>query len=293
MKRLIVGLAAIAALVIIPINVNAQQRRGGGGQGRGARGGGPQMQAGKQGQGQGQGQWGQNNQFQSANGFLTPNSNAVDLSRLWEEEKLARDVYAKLAMTSRMQVFRNISRAENQHMQAVAQVASGRGAGMNRPKDVPGVFSYPDYQQLYQTLVASGTRSPLDALMVGAKIEEMDIADLQQISSRITDPQVRQVLERLMQGSYNHLRAFAGQISRQGANYDAQFLTQAEFDAIANSSGNGQGNGRGMGRGGSGNGIGGGGQRGSGGGKGPGNGGGRGFGGQGPTNAKRTNAGGR
>ena len=44
-----------------------------------------------------------------------------------------------------------------------------------------------------------------------------------------------------MQGSQNHLRAFASQIAKQGASYNAEFLTQAEFDQIARSSGQGHG----------------------------------------------------
>ena len=46
---------------------------------------------------------------------------------------------------------------------------------------------------------------------------------------------VEQVYENLMRGSSNHLRAFATQISSAGDVYDAQYLTQAEFDAIAES----------------------------------------------------------
>ena len=104
-----------------------------------------------------------------------------------------------------------------------------------------GIFVFPEYQQLYKSLIASGTRSPLDALTVGAKIEEMDIADLRRLLTQTTDRQVRQVLEHLMQGSQNHLRAFAFQIAKQGATYNAEFLTQAEFDQIAGSSGQGRG----------------------------------------------------
>ncbi|MGB7328474.1 MAG: DUF2202 domain-containing protein, partial [Rubripirellula sp.] len=110
----------------------------------------------------------------------------------------------------------------------------------NPLNDQPGVFAYADYQRLYESLVASGSRSPLDALKVGAKIEEMDIADLRQMLNQTNDQQVRQVLQHLLQGSQNHLRAFASQITRQGASYNAEFLSQADFDQIANSSGQGQ-----------------------------------------------------
>jgi rubrerythrin len=155
-----------------------------------------------------------------------------------EEEKLARDVYTQLAKTSTLPIFRNISRAESQHMQAIERLL--RGGGRNVLNDKLGVFAFADYQQLYDSLVASGSRSPLDALKVGAKIEEMDIADLRQMLNQANDQQVRQVLQHLLQGSQNHLRAFASQITRQGASYNAEFLSQADFDQIAKSSEQGQ-----------------------------------------------------
>ena len=124
-------------------------------------------------------------------------------------------------------------------MSSIEQLVRARGAGPQELNDTPGVFAFPEYQQLYETLVASGTQSPLDALKVGAKIEEMDIADLRQMLTQTADPQVKRVLEHLMNGSHNHLRAFASQLSRRGASYNAEFLSQSDFDEIANGSAKG------------------------------------------------------
>ncbi|MDV6030033.1 MAG: DUF2202 domain-containing protein [Phycisphaera sp. RhM] len=272
MKRLLLGLSAIVVLTMVPLDVSAQQGRG--------------RNAAWQGYGQGAGQRSaqrrgsqraiqQSNRGRQSTGLHATSDNSIDLLRLWEEEKLARDVYNTLAKTSSQMVFRNIALAESQHMQSMARLIGGGGAGLERSSKTPGVFVTPEYQRLYQTLIAEGSRSPLDALKVGAKIEEMDIADLRRQLAATSHPQTRQVLERLLQGSHNHLRAFASQIASQGSSYTAQFLTQADFDAIANSSGNGQGR---QGAGGKGRGRGAGGGQGNGG---QGNGG-RGNGGRGP-----------
>lgn len=258
MKRLLFGLGTLLALTLVTPDAMAQQRRGNGGAGQGgskamrtrARAG-DQSRAGIRAPtadtGQGQSPHGnqgparskRGNQSSQPSGLLSANFGGPDLLRLREEEKLARDVYTSLAKTSKLTVFRNISRAESQHMQAVERLIGG--ANGNALNDVPGSFTYPDYQQLYQSLVASGARSPLDAVMVGAKIEEMDIADLKRLLTQTNNPQVRQVLEQLMRGSQNHLRAFASQIAKRGGGYNAEFLTQAEFDQIASSSGRGHG----------------------------------------------------
>jgi hypothetical protein len=245
MKRLLFGLGALLLLAVVSSDVTAQQRQrnGGAAQGRGSNGAGGRTQAemrariGNQGQARSQ----QGNQIRQSSDPLSANSNGSDLLRLREEEKLAHDVYVKLAETSGLPIFRNISRAESQHMQSVERLVRSSNARNNALNGSPGVFLFPEYQQLYNSLVASGSQSPLEALMVGARIEEMDIADLRRMLNETSDPRVRQVLQRLMQASQNHLRAFASQIAQQGASYNAEFLSQAEFDQIAGSSGPGRG----------------------------------------------------
>lgn len=259
MKCLLIGLGALLALTMVAPDAMSQQRRGSGGAGqsRGSGGIGTQTRTGNQGRGQNgvgiqtqaktqtrtgnqsQAQAQRGNQSRQSNGNLSANTGGPDLLRMREEEKLARDVYTQLAKTYKLTIFRNISRAESQHMQSVERlIRERRGNALN---DVPGVFVFPEYQRLYDSLVASGSRSPLDALNVGARIEEMDIADLRRMLAQTNDPQVRQVMERLMQGSQNHLRAFASQIGKNGASYNAEFLSQADFDQIARSSGQGRG----------------------------------------------------
>jgi hypothetical protein len=251
MKRLLMGLATLIVLATVTSDAMAQQRQGKGfsGQSLGPSGNGAQTRARNRGQAV-QAQRGspgeatqseRGNQVLQASALASPTASGADLLRMWEEEKLARDVYASLAETSGLPMFRNIVRAENQHMQSLERLISTGGAGGVTLKGTPGEFVFPEYQRLYESLIASGTRSPLDALKVGAKIEEMDIADLQRMLAQTTDRQVQQVLENLMRASHNHLRAFSSQIARQGATYDAEFLTQEEFDQIAESSGQGRG----------------------------------------------------
>ena len=243
MKTTLIGLFVVLSLVLVPGDAMSQQRRGnrGVGQGQGNRGAHGQSQLGNRGQNRGQGQSISRNQGHPATQNLLVSGSSTPLFGMWEEEKLAHDVYVSLAKTTGMPIFRNISSAESQHMQAIARLMGPRGGNMGGADNAAGVFVSPEYQKLYATLVAAGSRSPLDAMMVGAKIEEMDIADLRKMLAQTTDQQARQTLERLLQGSYNHLRAFASQIGKLDGTYNAEFLTQAEFDEIANSSGRGNG----------------------------------------------------
>jgi hypothetical protein len=67
---------------------------------------------------------------------------------------------------------------------------------------------------------------------VGGFIEELDIYDIRVALESITQTDIRQVYESLLAGSYNHLRAFVGQIESLGVEYKPQYLSQAEVDEI-------------------------------------------------------------
>jgi len=83
--------------------------------------------------------------------------------------------------------------------------------------------------------MAQGQTSLIGALTVGATIEDLDIADLQQRIAATDNADIALVFGELMKGSRNHLRAFISQLTKQGVTYTPQYITQAEFDAIVNS----------------------------------------------------------
>jgi hypothetical protein len=168
-----------------------------------------------------------------------------------QEEKLARDVYLALFERWQHPVFR-IHRAEQRHMDALAGLLTRYELDDPVADETPGVFADPVYAALCAELIEAGQGSLLDAFEVAARIEEMDIVDLREATAATTHADIRWVYDNLQRGSRNHLRAYAGRIELLGGTYEAQHLTQAEFDAIAASPqepGPGRAAGRGMGRG--------------------------------------------
>ena len=159
----------------------------------------------------------------------------ANLAYLREEEKLARDVYIYLFDVWGQWVFENIAASEQQHMDAVKNLLDKYSLADPADADEEGVFNNPQLQALYDSLIQQGGLSALDALYVGATIEDLDINDLQQILSETDRPDVIRVCENLMKGSRNHLRAFVGEIELLGETYEAQFLAQEEVDAIVDS----------------------------------------------------------
>ena len=108
-------------------------------------------------------------------------------------------------------IFDTIAASEQKHTAAVADLLDRYGLPDPAAGLAPGEFLDPDLQALYDRLVALGGRSVIDALQVGALIEELDINDLRLRSS--DQPDIDRVYARLERGSSNHLRAFIGQLS--------------------------------------------------------------------------------
>jgi hypothetical protein len=132
----------------------------------------------------------------------------ADLRYMREEEKLARDVYRAMSRSHGTPVFANIAASEQTHMDALGGLLRHYGVDDAAPGE--GGFTIEALSGLYQTLVARGQTSAAEALLVGADIERLDIADLDEAIARTDRGEIIAVYQRLRQGSENHLRAFTG-----------------------------------------------------------------------------------
>jgi hypothetical protein len=158
-----------------------------------------------------------------------------DLMYMREEEKLARDVYLTMFDAWGLAVFDNIAASEQTHTDSVKDMIEKYRLADPVVDDSVGVFVNQELATLYAQLIARGTQSALEALHVGAYIEEVDMVDLARASEATDNADIRQLYENLMSGSRNHLRAYVGQIENLGVVYEAQYLSQDEVDAIVDS----------------------------------------------------------
>ena len=156
---------------------------------------------------------------------------ADTLTFMREEEKLARDVYLVMFAYWGTKTFSNIAESEQNHMDAIKTLLDKYELSDPASQEI-GVFNDPSLQELYEQLENQGKVSKLDAFMVGALIEEIDIEDLQTAIDQTDKQDLQRVYGNLMSGSENHLRAFVSQIERLGVNYEAQYLPQEVVDEI-------------------------------------------------------------
>ena len=156
---------------------------------------------------------------------------AGDLTFMREEEKLAHNVYTTLFAEWGKVVFDQIAASEQKHMEAVLGLLNKYG--LKDPAKNFGQFSDPELQVLFDQLVGTGLQSELDALYVGALIEEVDMEDIVHAMERTEKSDILNVYGNLLAGSENHLRFFVKNIeAATGESYAAQWITQTEVDTI-------------------------------------------------------------
>ena len=176
-----------------------------------------------------------------------------------EEEKLARDVYLILSgLYPAMTVFDTIGTGSEQtHTDTVRDMLAKYGIPDPNPdaNDLPysiGVFTGEDYGWYFtEKYLALVERSLLEALSVGAFIEELDMLDIVGCPKVIVETSevidagecglaytdekaLKTMYTHLVEGSKDHLRSYVRNIENiiGEGNYAAQVLTQEEVDAI-------------------------------------------------------------
>lgn len=150
-----------------------------------------------------------------------------------EEEKLARDVYIYLHDKTDIRTFGNIQKAEQRHMDAVLTLINRYDLKDPAEGKEQGAFTNTDLQELYDKLINDGSASDIDALKVGALIEEKDILDLEQeLDEYVDNKDITQVWTNLRKGSEAHLRAFVWNLKVRGVVYTPVLMSQEQFDRI-------------------------------------------------------------
>ena len=150
-----------------------------------------------------------------------------------EEEKLALDTYTYLGELWGNNQFLNIQKSEQSHVNAVSNLIDKYNLTFTMLPE--GEFVNEELQSLYDQFIIEGNKNQLDALLIGATIEDLDIVDLEELMQSISSNDILNVFESLQCGSRNHLRAFVGSINQMDGTYVPQYLSVDEFNEIIES----------------------------------------------------------
>jgi hypothetical protein len=174
-----------------------------------------------------------------------------------EEEKLARDVYTTLGtLYPESAIFGNIDDSEQRHTMAVKAMIEKYGYEDPNTNDNVGMYTGEDYgwyfTEKYNQLVERAQVSELEALYVGAFIEELDMMDINQCPKVIVEtdngindvtecgkiytdnPDIVKLYDSLLDGSDSHLEGYVKNIEKVigEGNYQAQVLSQEEVNEL-------------------------------------------------------------
>ena len=167
-----------------------------------------------------------------------PMSNLTDAQKytiafMWNEEKLAKDIYLELNLIYPTQQLENIAtKSETMHQALVEDLVERYDLNITNLVDykenyseaelrafAPGEFGVQEIQDLYDTLYAEGKQSQQAALEVGCKVEVTDVEDLLdeiKIAEAVDAQDLIAVWNVLLSGSYNHYWAFDKGLKNKG-----------------------------------------------------------------------------
>jgi hypothetical protein len=155
------------------------------------------------------------------------------LAYMWNEEKLAKEIYLALYGVWEGQtvtLYNIATQSETRHIAAVEGLVEAYDINITNLDDynesyseaelralAPGEYAIPELQELYDTLYIEGSSSEQQALEVGCKVEVRDIADLNEsiaIASGIDD--LVSTFELLRLQSYQHYKEISDTLKSMG-----------------------------------------------------------------------------
>ncbi|SFP24761.1 ferritin-like domain-containing protein [Hydrogenimonas thermophila] len=153
------------------------------------------------------------------------------LAYMWNEEKLAKDIYFALNEITPHQALYNIAaNSETTHEAMVEALIEKYDLNITNLTDysggysadelsafAPGQYELPEIENLYNVLYEKGSQSLIDALQVGCMVEVTDINDLDKdIATASGADDLVMVFSNLRSGSYNHYWAFDSALKALG-----------------------------------------------------------------------------
>lgn len=127
-----------------------------------------------------------------------------DISRTFEGERMARDLYSRLHEAWGQPRFERFADAGQRHLDALTAQMDRLGIMRAAVMPEPGAYADPEIQALYDAWLDRGSTSDREALAVGIELEERAIAELEGIIARTDDAELAETFGYLLDGARNH-----------------------------------------------------------------------------------------
>lgn len=154
--------------------------------------------------------------------------------KIYQEEKLAYDLYGEFYERWSLNVFNAVQQREAKHVWCVEKIMDNYGfkhtANINT-----GTYQDKEVQKIYDELTVKGCISDLSALEAAAFIKEKHISQLRSRIQLQSDGYIIKVIFLIEKAAQSHLIAFVKSIRLSGSDYKPVFLSDDEFSNIMNS----------------------------------------------------------
>lgn len=151
--------------------------------------------------------------------------------KLYQEEKLAYDLYGEFYERWSLGVFNKVQQREAKHVWCVEKIMDNYGYDYEI-NDKSGLYPDREIQKIYDDLSVKGCISDLAALEAAAYIKEKHICQLRERIRYQEDEYVVKVIFLMESAAQSHLRAFVNSIRLSGSDYSPVFLTDDEFSNV-------------------------------------------------------------
>ncbi|MFB6181896.1 MAG: DUF2202 domain-containing protein [Candidatus Magasanikbacteria bacterium] len=153
-----------------------------------------------------------------------------------EEEKMIRDLSYKFYQEYNEGVFEDIYKAENTHYKVVQKFI--RDYNLDDPTSKKGVgeFHNPQIQMIHDDLLEQGMENKTEAYKALVNALERDVNDLNENIEKTNKDGILFAYRNLRRSSKNHIRVLMDIVRKKGEKYEPQYLSEAKFNSIKNSS---------------------------------------------------------
>jgi hypothetical protein len=153
-----------------------------------------------------------------------------------DNQKLSLHVYDSLFAIWGINPFGNIRSAESQHVLFLDDVAENYALELDTDKSENSTleFSMPQTENIFHESISKGSLSVIDALKIGARLEEMSLQLLHDAKAVTIKSDLLHTFDILAMGSKNNLQAFNRRLKMYGITYEPGVLEQKDFKNIIN-----------------------------------------------------------
>jgi len=153
-----------------------------------------------------------------------------ELNFIYDEERLAHDIYSELSDRWELSIFESIAESEKRHFEYLLMIYEKYDLPV--PRNFNGFYNYPELNAMYDLFFEGGAMTLEGSLTLAANFEEYNIADLKIYIHHTQNVDLILVYNSLLEGSKNNLRVIYRNLKIHGFDYKPAILDKSHFNQI-------------------------------------------------------------